>query len=220
MPDTDQAIPTDELISALGWDADASDADEPDSAETPVAVPTPQAAPVPTPIPVAAPAPGVPDAGEAMRTMRVQQARAVIGNAAMEYKRQLLQGGWNEEAAQARAEDAAAKEWANFQRDEALNVADAIKKQELVQALAKEHGIPAALLEPFPSPDSMRAAAKAYGDMERARVAAPKAPVQQFDRGTGASGDTRRSQQMNYILGKGGPMTAKEYRAVFGRDPL
>lgn len=228
MPDLDEVSPSDaQLERELGWTPlpagaegvlESAEAPEPALAVEPV-VATPVAVPAAVVVP--------PDPLLAAKTeLRTQQTRAAITQAALSYKQSLIGQGETEEAAHAKAESAAGVYWANFQRDEALDQANESAKQSLMKELSLEHGIPAAMLSGFADRESMKAAAALFGAQSKeisalkAKTAAPKVPVQAFDAGGGQGGGAKAAQQLAYATGRSKSLSAAEYEAVFGYNPL
>ena len=227
MPEQDQLDPQ-TIEAALGWDSAPDEGGDEDEAAAPEpkqvdATPALRTVAAPKVLDVSPP----PDATleQAQYEARSSQVKGAIIQAAVEYREELIRQGADPEAAHERAEARGAAYWAEFQKHEVLNTAGRQAKRTLIKELSAEHGIAPGLLEGFNDIPSMTAAARAYGvnakelaDL-RAKVTG-KAPVQSFDRGGGASGNSRSAKQLAYISGKGGAMTTAEYEVIFGYNPL
>lgn len=226
MPDQ-EGNPTDaQLERELGWLPLASEA-EPEVA--PEQAPEPKLAVEAKPAPVAAAAvtPVGPDPLVVARTeLRTQQTRAAITQAALSYKQTLISQGASEEDAHDRAEAKAGEYWANFQLNESRDRENESAKQSLMKELSGQHGVPAALLAGFSDPESMRAAAALYGAQAKeiadlkVKTATPKVAVQSFDIGGGQGGGAKAAQQIAYATGKSKSLSAAEFEAIFGYNPL
>jgi len=220
----DETQPTDlQIEQELGWAPEPAGEPEAKAEAAPEPAkpaPAPTAQPVPTPTPTVDPLEG------ARAQLRSQQMQVSIAQAAQEYRQSLLAQGMDASQAQQQSDTAAREYWANFQRDEALNQANESVKQALIKDLSREHSVPAEMLAGFTDPASMRAAATVYGAQSKeiaglkAKVETPKAPVQQFDGGAGASGGVQQARRNDYIQGKGKALNAAEFEALHGYRPI
>lgn len=226
MPDVESQQTDQQIEQELGWAPEP--AGEPEVTAPPAA---PAAAPPPVQA-VAAPvlsapvAPAVDPLASARAELRAEQVKLSITQAAHEFRQSLIAQGMDAPAAQQQAETAAREYWANFQRDEALNQANESVKQALIRDLSREHGVPAQMLAGFTDPASMRAAATVYGAQAKelvglkAKVETPKAPVQRFDGGSGASVGAVQAKRNDYTQGKGKALNATEFEALHGWRPI
>ena len=224
MPEPEAISPTDaEVVASLGWDPLPGDTPpEPEPVQVAEVKPeVKEAAPVSAPVPESA-APPVPDqVTKALSELRLNQVKTQIDAAEERYVQQLISQGMEKATAQTQARGEAASYWQNYQLDQQ----NASAKEALVKELAKTYGVEPALLGGFNDPDSMRAAATAYSAQAK-EIASLKAgaivkvPVQKFDGGAGTGAGPNRVKQDAYVAGKGDPMTAQEFKAVYGWDPL
>ena len=230
MPDEAGNVTMAETARDLGWtplpqDGQASVDDVVDQVveAAPVIAPVEAAKPVVPPAPTAVP---VDPLAQTRADLRAQQAKLSITDVAVRYREQLINSGADPAVAQAAAESVAARHWAEFQRDETLDAQNALGKQQLIAELAREHGVDPTLLSGFQDPQSMRAAAAIYGTQTKrlaeleAKVAPVKTPVQKFDGGGGMGGSTNQAKRTAYAAGKGPAMTAAEFEAAHGYNPL
>lgn len=221
MPDAEKQPTDQELERELGWAPEV----EPTEAEAPAPVEAAKPAAVSTPLPT--PAAPVPDTLAGARAqLRSQQVQVSIAQAAQEYQRALVAQGMDPDQAQQQSETAAREYWTKFQQEDALNQANDAVKQALIKDLSREYGVPAEMLAGFSDPASMRAAATLYGAQAKelaglkAKVEAPKAPVQSFDGGAGASGGVVQARRNDYAQGKGKALNAAEFEALHGYRPI
>ena len=215
------AVQTDvEIVAELGWTPLPTDGVEAQAevVATPITaapVVKPEVAPVakvePTPDPVS----------QALSEIKLAQVKLQVDAAEVKYAQDLVERGTPDAEARTQARNEATNYWRNYQLDQQNEVA----KQALVKELAKEHGLDPVLLGGFNDPASMRAAAATFGAQAKEIASlksaiVPKVPVQSFDGGGGAPATPNRVKQDAYVAGKGGVMTAAEFEAVHGWNPL
>lgn len=223
MPDT-EIQPTDQQLELeLGWSPEPAEAPEVAAAPT---TPSPQVEvkktiePAPT-----APTPADPLA-DAREQLRDQQVQMNIMLASQEYQRRLVASGVDAWEAQQTAKEEATKYWNDYQQNQALNRANDTVKEALIKELSREHGVPAEMLAGFTDRASMRAAATLYGvqakeiALLKSANASPKAPVQNFDGGSGTSGGVIQARRNDYIQGKGKALNAADFEALHGFTPI
>ena len=192
----------------------------------PIPEPTPPAPVVAqsVPTPVAAPSAPAPAPQAPYEPIPAALNTALMNKAnqeAMAYKQQLMQAGWEDQAAHYAASQYARAQYADSKAQALLVANENMAKGQVVQRLAAQYGVDAASLHGYADPAAMEAAAKAQATLNKrlaaleAARAVPKTPVQSFDSGEGTA-QSPMARKIAYATGKIS-LTTAEYKELFGR---
>ena len=228
MPDNQGNPSEQDALEALGWDKDEIVIDEDDGTDAtlvptvttpstlkPATTPPEDPAVAPISLPVAPPVTPPPPIPSYQQLYEQQQRASVEGQVkdqinmqAGQYKNSLIASGWEETQAHESAKQYATAEWHKHQYAQVSQQQEALAKHTVAQSYATQYGVPFEELLGYSSPQAMEAAAQRH-KQQTARIQAletrineaVKAPVQSFDSGQGAGGNTRQSLLLKYATG-------------------